>query len=163
MDVHSTEGIYALKDLTYTFEPDFVYGSDLSKMSRCTRLYADKSVHRFQLGAGIYKSGSWVSGGCNERRSHARLHPYREALHAEQVAIMSARSNIEGSTLYVSRLAGPVRMLAKPCFWCMHLILKHNIYRVVFTEYGDKVTSFKTATVDIEDIESIDVGMRVAV
>ncbi len=154
VDINSPSA-FALKDLTYSFESERVYKSDVAKMIRCSELYAERSIHRFQLGAGIFSSGTWLSGGCNERRAHARLHPYREALHAEQVAIMSARTDIEGSTIYVCRLGDSAHMLARPCYWCMHLILNAGISRVVFTTEEGGLDSFRSSSVEIVSIKSL--------
>lgn len=149
---------YLYKGLDYFYDLSETYNSDEHRIKRVYDLYTRYSDHRFPLGAGLVKGNAFVSGGCNERRRHASLYPYREALHAEQVAIMSARCNIEGSTLYVCREnqdPGPQPYsLARPCFWCMHQIIKAGIDRVVYSA-DSGVEAFKVSTVRIQPIESI--------
>ena len=160
MDVFQHTPAFQLKDLSYEYELTKIYGSDKTRMDRCASLFAEQSNHRFQMGAGIYQSGSWISGGCNERRSHARLYPYREALHAEQVAMMSARCDIEGSTIYVCRMSDDGYRLAKPCFWCMHAMIRENVYRVVYTADINTLESFKISSVSINPLENYSTETR---
>lgn len=140
----------------YTYRPFQVSQADNDKLSRAWDLYSVIDAESpFNLACGIYSS-SWIGGGTNERRSHAKLYPYREALHAEQVAIMSARSNLRNSTLYVSRFAYGEYRMSKPCFWCMHLILETNIAKVVYTEQDGSTVGFRTSSVQIPSRDSVD-------
>lgn len=142
----------------YTFPRCKVSQSDIDRIQRCWDLYGDfEGENNFQLAAGLY-DGAWLSGGSNERRSHAHRYPYSEALHAEQVAIMSARCSYKGANLYVCRMSehdGEFK-LAKPCFWCMHNIIKANINKVFYTGDNNEVISFKVSKVKIQSIASLD-------
>lgn len=149
--------------MEYIFTPDYTFNtchvskSDKVKMKRCWDLFGSfDEDNNFQLAAGLH-SGTWISGGSNERRSHAHRYPYREALHAEQIALMSARSNYEGATLYVCRVSehDETFKMSKPCFWCMHNIIDAGISKVLYTEDDGTVTAFKTSTVKIEPKNSV--------
>jgi tRNA(Arg) A34 adenosine deaminase TadA len=157
MDYIFNEINYEFKDLNYEFELCQVFNSDKIRMNRCANLFAVNSEHeRHRLGAGFYNSNSWLSGGANERRDHAQLHPYRSSLHAEQVAIMSARCDIAGSTLYVCRLSSDskTKEMSLPCFFCMHQLITANVSKVVYTE-EDNVKAFKISTVKIESMKTL--------
>ena len=143
----------------YTFEHTAVYNSDIRNLKRVWELYGQYSEsNNFNLAAGIMTS-KFVSGGSNERRSHARRYPYREALHAEQVALMSARCDIEGATIYVCRPDQQSRnfLLSLPCFWCMHTLTKANIGKVVYADDAGDVKAFKISSVEIEPIHSLNI------
>jgi len=146
----------------YTFTRCHVSKSDVAKIRRCWDLFGSfDGDNNFQLAAGLY-SGTWISGGANERRSHAHRYPYREALHAEQIALMSSRTNYNGANLYVCRVSeyDHAFRLAKPCFWCMHNIIDAGISKVFYTEDDGSVTAFKTSTVDIAPKNSIDIDYQ---
>lgn len=142
----------------YTYTQCEVSLADWQKMRRIWSLYGefDRESH-FNLACGIYTK-NWVSGGTNERRDHARRYPYREALHAEQVALMSARSDVSGGTLYVCRKSGDTGefRLSKPCFWCMHNIIDADISKVIYTTDYLALVAFKVSTVKIDPINSLD-------
>lgn len=143
----------------YTFDRTEISKSDHYRIRRCWDLYGDVSDrNHFQLAAGIYRSG-WLAGGANERRSHAKRYPYREALHAEQVAIMTCRTNLAGTTLYVTRYSEKERKfkLALPCFWCMHKIIDAEIYKVIYSTDDGGIAAFKVNSVDIAPIYSLDI------
>lgn len=145
----------------YDFDHCEVFGADEQKIDRCAQLYATDSEHRFALGAGIYTS-TWVSGGANERRSHAKLYPYRHALHAEQVALMSARCDISGATMYICRLSpdGNSYRMSLPCFWCTHTLIKAGISKVVYTTDDSEVKAFKMSTVQIPSLTEANIDYR---
>ncbi|MFT6783654.1 MAG: deoxycytidylate deaminase [Saprospiraceae bacterium] len=157
MDYLFNEINYEFKDLDYKFELCEIFYADEIRMNRCAKLFADNSAHeRHRLGAGLYSSNSWLSGGANERRDHAQLHPFRASLHAEQVAIMSARCNISGSTLYVCRLSSDskTKEMSLPCFFCMHQIINAGISKVIYTE-NNEIKGFKTSTVSIQPMKNL--------
>lgn len=99
-----------------------------------------KSTHRHKLGAVIFKHGKIIAKGYNKtNRGHAGNYGHWSgSLHAELAAIISARTNLVGSTLLVARTNG---RLAKPCECCMAAIKEAGIKCVWFTtEKGlDKV------------------------
>lgn len=152
--------------MIYIEPPDYLYElsptfkSDSHRMKRVWDLFGSTTdENNFDLAAGLY-STKLMSGGANERRSHSKLYPYRQALHAEQVALMSCRSEIEGSTLYVCRSTEEGNfLLSKPCFWCMHMLLKVGVGRVVYTtgELSDPLHSFKLSSVKIVPINSLNI------
>lgn len=147
---------------TYNFTECHVSKSDIIKMKRCWDLFGNfDDKNNFQLAAGLY-NGTWISGGSNERRSHARRYPYREALHAEQIALMSARSDYEGANLYVCRVSenDGLFKLSKPCFWCMHNLIDVGISKVFYTEDDSSITGFKVSTVKIAPKNSVDINYQ---
>lgn len=146
----------------YTFHTLNVSKSNERLAKRCWDLYSDtKADNQFHLAAGLWKS-NWLGGGSNERRNHAKRYPYREALHAEQVALMSCRSDIEGATLFVSRYSEHERSwkLSLPCFWCMHQIIRSGIDKVIYTTDENTVNSFRVSSVSIDPISSIDIDYQ---
>jgi deoxycytidylate deaminase len=146
----------------YSFDLSPTFNSDQVRMRRVWDLFGSYTdENNFDLAAGIYGS-KLISGGSNERRSHAQLYPYRQALHAEQVAIMSSRTSVEGSTLYVCRSTENTFLLAKPCFWCMHRLIQEGINRVVYTTgiASTPIESFKISSVEIMPKSSLDIDYQ---
>jgi deoxycytidylate deaminase len=143
----------------YTYDVSATFKSDSYRMKRVWNLFGSYTdENNFDLAAAIYDS-KVIAGGSNERRSHSKRYPYRQALHAEQVALMSCRSDVEGSTLYVCRYGESSFLMAKPCFWCMHVLIKVGIGRIVYTtgETADSIAAFKISTVKIAPIKSLDI------
>lgn len=146
----------------YTFINSEVSIADQNKIDRISDLYSQFDPDsNFQHACGLYSKG-WISGGSNERRSHAKVYPYREALHAEQVALMSARTNVKNSTMYVCRVStyDQSYRLSKPCFWCMHNIIAFGISKVVYTEDDSTLKSFKVSTVNIVSYRNTEIGSK---
>ena len=148
----------------YSFADVPVFNSDYHRMRRTWELFGTLSdQNNFNLAASIFTT-KFVSGGANERRSHAKLYPYREALHAEQVALMSAKTSVINSTVYVCRMQNHNTedyFLSLPCFWCIHTLIKHGVNKVVYTtgnkKPGKELNAFKLSSVKIDPISSLDI------
>lgn len=144
----------------YTFAESETFKSDYRRMNRVWYLFGQYTdENNFDLAAAFYDN-KIISGGSNERRSHSKLYPYRRALHAEQVALMSSPVSVEGSTLYVCRHNEEKFLLSKPCFWCMHMLLKAKVDRVVYTtgEDSQPLVSFKLSTVSIVSPKDLNIS-----
>ena len=98
-------------------------------------LVAAESVHRCRHGAIIVKGRKLISQGINRAKTHPKsIHPY-SAVHAEFDAICKAKGELDGATLYVTRLLadGTVGM-SKPCPHCQRAIEESGIREVVYTD-----------------------------
>jgi deoxycytidylate deaminase len=103
------------KDFTSKFND-----SSIMKKAKCI---AEKSEHMYQLGAVIFDKNKIISYAENKLRYNAKLpEQFREwycSLHAEQAAIIKARTNISGMSMLVIRLRKDREFgLAKPCPLC---------------------------------------------
>jgi len=99
---------------------------------------AAESELRFRVGAVVVNRwGDWAA--CNVSKTHPQLkrHGYPEwsDLHAElRAVLMAGESDCKGATVYVGRLKrnGTVG-LAKPCEYCMAVLVNVGVKRVVWT------------------------------
>jgi len=102
---------------------------------RAARLEAEKSTHRFKLGAAIAKGKKVLSKAYNTNKTNPRFGSGDyDTLHSEGHAIYKAVRqgiDLEGTTLYVFRKNNT---LAKPCPSCERLIRDHGIKKVVFSD-----------------------------
>lgn len=110
----------------------------IERASRCAAL----SVHRFRVGAVVYKRGSWSAGFNKANKTHPRSpHPYK-SIHAEFAAVLGAVAmegvqfgwDLTGYSIYVHRLkrdgsAG----LAKPCEWCQKMLAQVGIKEISYS------------------------------
>lgn len=87
-----------------------------------------------QHGAIITKGANIVAMGINKKRTHPVSRRYRGfdtcSVHAEQMAIIAARSDIRGCTLYSARANGTNK--SKPCVMCSELLYLAGIKFVVY-------------------------------
>lgn len=112
---------------------------DLFIMARDHKLKGKRS-----LVAAIYKGHRLISVGFNDyRKSHPLQKKYGRDehsifLHAELDAILNARTDVRGCTLYIARakkVQGKwVKGLAKPCFGCSAALEAFGIQQVFYTE-----------------------------
>ena len=95
---------------------------------------AEKSNHRFKLGACIARGKKILTKAHNSRKTHPKFGAGNfQTLHAESYAIYKAVRqgiNLKGTTLYVYRRNNN---LAKPCSCCMGLIHKYGIKDVIYS------------------------------
>lgn len=103
---------------------------------------AEKSQHKFRIGAVIAVGNRIMSVGINKWRTHPRqinchTNNMANSIHAELDAIISGHC-MEGATIYVARiLKNGAAGLAKPCLICQGIIDSAKIKRVVYTtSYG---------------------------
>ena len=92
------------------------------------------------MAAVIMDGNKIVSVGLNARKTHPLAakfgkHDKANCLHAELSAIVNARCNIKGMTMYVARAHRKTgeAMLAKPCKGCARAILAFNLGDVEWT------------------------------
>jgi len=90
------------------------------------------------MGAVIFRGNKVVSTGFNKMKSHPRYanEDWYYFLHAEMMAIINAKQDLTGCSIYVYRefKNGDGYALAKPCDSCMAAIIESGISRVYFTD-----------------------------
>lgn len=92
-----------------------------------------------RLSALIYDKKRLVAVGYNSLTTHPlqarfRSHPSRIHLHAEVAAIVAAKQNVEGMTMYVARvLKNNEPALAMPCIDCQRALAAFNLKDVFWT------------------------------
>lgn len=108
-------------------------------LMRIAKLMSRKSnAPNFRMGAVIARGRKVIGLGANDVvKTHPKSNSPYGHIHAELSAMLNARTDISGSTLYIFRAGnkeGP--LLAKPCKHCQALIKKENIKYVVYSNYG---------------------------
>jgi deoxycytidylate deaminase len=96
---------------------------------------ASSSKHeKFKVGAAIFRRNKLVSTGYNKNKTHpASTHPYCR-IHAELAALINARQDVKGCDMFVARIRKDGETaLAKPCKYCMALLLEYGIRVVSYT------------------------------
>lgn len=118
-----------MKDITARDE----WGFDLALKA------ADLSDCRYKLGAVILgKGGRVLSIGHNMLKTHTQHSTYPSwviSIHAETSAIIRARCDIRGATMYVARIGGR-NGTSKPCHCCYEYIKLAGIRTIVYQ--GDR-------------------------
>lgn len=96
-----------------------------------------------KMAALIYDKKTLISVGLNSKRTHplqAKFNRHEEAicLHAEISALVNARCDVAGMTMYIAR-AGHKNQprLAKPCFGCQRALTAFKLKRVIWTLTGE--------------------------
>jgi len=92
----------------------------------------------FRLGAVITNGKKILGIGHNDPfKTHPRSNTPYKFIHAELAAIINARCDLSGASIYVYRRGYKGRpLLAKPCEHCMELIHRAGIKNVFFTTDG---------------------------
>jgi len=85
---------------------------------------AEKSKERYRIGAVIFKGTKIISKAHNELRFCNRLHPkykrFEFSLHAEQKAIINARTSLKRTSILIVRINRKGELLPiMPCKYCM--------------------------------------------
>lgn len=95
----------------------------------------DERNSDYSLGACIAKSNKIVSVGWNRMKTHTRSRHKYKWLHAEMDAIIRAREDLKGSTMYVVRVRknGTIGR-SMPCKECMGWIHEVGIKKVIFCD-----------------------------
>jgi dCMP deaminase len=104
---------------------------------RLAKLISKESEHFPQIGAVIYKGNKVVSLGFNKIKSHPILANEDRfySLHAEMSAMLNAKQDLKGCTIYVYReYQNGDPALAKPCKHCMPTLIDAGISKVYFTD-----------------------------
>lgn len=134
---------------------DTFYISMLSKLAE-----AVPPVRSAKIASALVYKDEVVSFGINQMKSHPFQRKYarnQDAIfwHAENMAIFGAsktmdKSDFRKSTLYVARVKrfdsfkeGFVQGLACPCEGCRQAIDEYNIGKVIYTQEGEGVATYK--------------------
>jgi deoxycytidylate deaminase len=100
---------------------------------------AEKSTYKQRIGAVIYRRKTIISSAHNSVvKSRKKLHPkyqkWKNSVHAEIDAIISARADLKRSSMIVVRINNNGNlMLAKPCDHCMTYIRHVGIKEVIYS------------------------------
>ena len=108
---------------------------------RLARNVSFHSNHRVRIGAVIVKNGKPVSVGFNKLKTHPmytrvnhRRAKYIQSLHAEMSALISARTDVSGATIFVYReRRDGSRGNAKPCPVCQMLLAEAGVKKIYFS------------------------------
>ena len=109
---------------------------------------AQKSEHKYLIGAVIFKKNSIISRGHNYSNKAAKhLHPrfqnWKNSIHAEHDAILKARTNLKGLGMLVLRINNKGELkIAKPCEYCQSYI----------NHVGIKDVYYSNANGDLEEL-----------
>lgn len=97
-------------------------------------MYAKRALknsdYRIRVGAAILFKNKVISIGFNSLRTHPKFANGNNSysIHAETSAIIRAKTDLSGSSLYVYReFSTLMPALAKPCASCMAAIIESNI------------------------------------
>lgn len=111
---------------------------------------AEASTYKVRIGAVIFKGSRILASGHNGIRS-SRIHPlhkhYKNALHAEQDAILKIKdwSTLKGCSILVikvSKTKGNLSM-ARPCEMCQQLLNHVGIKTMYFSNNKGEIVSEK--------------------
>lgn len=108
-------------------------------MLRIAKLMSRKSnAPNFKMGAVLARGRKIIGLGANDVvKTHPKSNAPYGHIHAELSAMLNARADISGSTLYIFRAGSKeAPLLAKPCKHCQALIRRENIKFVVYSNYG---------------------------
>ena len=103
---------------------------------RIARLMSRKSNARnFRFGSAIAMGREILGVGSNDVfKTHPKSTTVHGHIHAELSAIINARCDVSGATLYVFRAGHKERpLLAKPCKSCQALLVKQNVKYVCYS------------------------------
>jgi len=106
---------------------------------------ARKSEHRHKIGAVIFSKKSIISSACNYPSRSAKSVTAREdSLHAEVMAIIRARRNLNNLSMLVVRINAKGKlMMAKPCEYCMSYIEYVGIKTIYFSDKNGNISRIK--------------------
>ena len=115
------------------------------KFFKLAQKVSDLSEHRKQTGAAIIKNNRIISIGVNKYKTHPKqinhhTGEFGVSIHAELDALLRAKGNVEGSTIYISRKSkdGSITNLAKPCANCLKLLISFRIKYIVYSIHEGK-------------------------
>ena len=96
---------------------------------------SDHQDHRH--GSCITRGNKLISVGCNKKRTHPKsLHRFKH-LHAEVSAIVNAKQDLEGCSIYIYRqIKDGTPSLSRPCDSCMMLIKEVGIKKIYYSNNG---------------------------
>jgi len=106
---------------------------------RLAKRSADRSCHRFRLGAVIFNGHNVIGKGWNNAcKTHPRSPTPYNTIHAEFAAIADALYSVRGCDIYVHRLlADGAPGLARPCSKCLKMLIDAGVRNVYFSIEGE--------------------------
>jgi len=110
---------------------------------------ARKSEHRHRIGAVIFSKKSIISSACNypsrsAKSVTAKYLKREDSLHAEVMAIIRARRNLNNLSMLVVRINAKGKlMMAKPCEYCMSYIEYVGIKTIYFSDENGNISRIK--------------------
>ena len=93
----------------------------------------------FKLGAVIIKGNKILGiGENNPYKTHPQSNTTYQYIHAELSAIINARANLTGASIYVYRAGRKDEspLISKPCSHCMELLKNAGIVKVFYSTNG---------------------------
>lgn len=108
---------------------------ELPSYFRLAKLAKEHSNHRYQIGSVIVKRRP-ISIGFNYQKSHPIYSDGKTyfSVHAEISAVIKAKRDISGSTIYIYREnSDGSPALARPCDECLKLLIEFNVKKIIFT------------------------------
>ena len=121
--------------MTLEDDPSRLYRRDEQHLRTALLSSRNSNAPNFKMGAVIAKGKRILGIGYNNvRKTHpSSTTPYNH-IHAELSAMLNARCDMRGATLYVFRAGKDDRpLISKPCQHCQTLIEKEGIKTVVFS------------------------------
>jgi deoxycytidylate deaminase len=114
-----------------------ILNRDFSLMKIAKLMARRSNARNFKMGAVVARGRKVIGLGANDViKTHPRSNTPHGHIHAELSAILNARQDVNGTTLYIFR-AGKDEdpLLAKPCRNCQALLKKEGIKTVVYSNY----------------------------
>ena len=89
----------------------------------------------YRLGACIAKANRIISVGYNRQKTHTKSRHKYKWLHAEMDAILRAREDLRGATIYVVRVRKNDTLgRSMPCRECMSWLAEVGIKKIIFCD-----------------------------
>jgi dCMP deaminase len=102
------------------------------QVAKAASKHSDHPAH--QLGAVIVKGNKIISVGFNKNKTHTKSNHAWKRLHAELCAIIKAKQDLTGSSIYVYRETKNGNLgLSRPCASCMEAIKEAGINKIYYT------------------------------
>jgi len=112
-------------------------------MKRAIRETKKSSQELFRFGVVIFNKNKILSTGTNSIRAARKLHPrffrWPGSVHAEVAAILNAKTNLSGSSIFIIRVnkAGDL-MYSRPCEHCLRYIKEVGIKKIIYSISNDE-------------------------
>jgi tRNA(Arg) A34 adenosine deaminase TadA len=119
-----------------------------SSILRLAKKVASSSNYEYQLGAVIFKGNKIIASAENKLRHNSKLPAmFREwygSLHAEQAAILNARTELKGYSMLVVRLRKDREFgMSHPCDMCYGFAKFNNLKYIYYTTNDGTIERLK--------------------
>jgi deoxycytidylate deaminase len=115
---------------------------DLYYLELAMKIAANSQL-KFKIGSIIVKKGNILSTGINVEKTHPLMRGYPKnvvSIHSEVKAIINARVDITGGTIYVARRRNDgTKGNSMPCDNCRALLLDSGIAHMVYCINGEVI------------------------